>query len=173
VLHLRDLLVALRAPEPRPAAASLVQTPLLVPETKQLGDLLKELQARHLQMAVVINEWGGTEGLVTVEDLIEEIVGEIADEHDEGSPENRLLEDGSLVLDGRAALGTLDEHFGFRPGTEVYETVGGLVSGLLGRVPEAGEELEHAGLRFSIEKADERRILSVRVRRAEPAETAP
>jgi magnesium and cobalt transporter len=116
-------------------------------------------------MAIVINEWGGTEGLVTVEDLIEEIVGEIGDEHDEGVPENRLLEDGSLVLDGRAAIETLDEFFAWRPETEASETVGGLVSGLFGYVPQAGETAELAGLRFEVERADERRILALRVRR--------
>lgn len=172
IVHIRDLLVALRAEAP-PSVAAIAQAPMLVPETKLLGELLKEFQARRQQMAIVINEWGGTEGLVTVEDLIEEIVGEIADEHDETEPENRLLEDGSVRLDGRAEIDLLDEFFGFRPaqGEDSYETVGGFVSGLLGRVPEAGERIEHAWLRFDIEQADERRILSMRVGRRddEPA----
>ena len=169
VLHIRDLLVALRQPEPRPALETLVQPPMLVPETKQLADLLREFQARRQQLAIVINEWGGTEGLVTVEDLVEEIVGEIVDEHDEGVPENHLLEDGSLILDGRAAVETLDEFFGFRPEEGGYETVGGLVSSLRGRIPEPGESFEIGALRFEVEKADERRILSIRVRRREAA----
>jgi CBS domain containing-hemolysin-like protein len=114
----------------------------------------------------VINEFGATEGVVTVEDLLEEIVGEIADEYDDEPPENRLLEDGSLVLDGRAAVSTLDEFFGVKPEEEGVETVGGLLSGALGRVPASGEQLIHAGLEFDVERADERRILSVRVRRA-------
>jgi CBS domain containing-hemolysin-like protein len=172
LLHIRDLLAALRAPEPRPAAEALAKPAMLVPETKLLGDLLKEFQARRQQLAVVINEWGGTEGVVTVEDLVEEIVGEIADEHDEGEPENHLLEDGSLLLDGRAAVDVLDEFFAYRAPDGLYETVGGMVSGLLGRVPEPGEIVERDGLRFEIEKADERRILSVRVRRTETAQAA-
>ncbi len=165
VLHIRDLLAALRGAEPRPAAAEIAKPPMLVPETKLLGDLLKEFQERRQQLAVVINEWGGTEGLVTVEDLVEEIVGEISDEHDEGAPENRILEDGSLLLDGRAEIDTLDEFFSYRPAETQSETVGGLITTLLGRVPEAGELLEHDGLAFEIERADERRILAVRVRR--------
>jgi CBS domain containing-hemolysin-like protein len=170
VLHIRDLLAGLRR-SPRPAAAELTQPPLLVPETKLLGDLLREFQARRQHLAVVINEWGGTEGVVTIEDLVEEIVGEIADEHDEGEPENRLLPDGSLLLDGRATVDTLDEFFAWRPDTESSETVGGLVSGLVGYVPQAGEVIEHEGLRFEVERADERRILALRVRRSEtPAE---
>ncbi len=170
VLHIRDLLLALRGPEPRPAIETLAPPPMLVPETKLLGDLLREFKIRRQQLAIVINEWGGTEGLVTVEDLVEEIVGEISDEHDEGVPENHLLEDGSLMLDGRAAVETLDEFFGFRPEEGGYETVGGLVSSVHGRIPEAGDVVELGALRFEVEKADERRILSMRVRRREPDE---
>ncbi|MCB1009020.1 MAG: HlyC/CorC family transporter [Acidobacteria bacterium] len=170
VLHIRDLLSALRAPVPKPAVAGLAQPPLLVPETKMLGDLLEELRERRQQMAVVINEWGGTEGLVTVEDLIEEIVGEIADEHDVGEPERRLLEDGSVLFDGRAELDSLDEFFGYRPTETQIETVGGFVTMLFGRVPENGEAIDHEGLRYETESADNRRILSVRVRRVAEAE---
>jgi putative hemolysin len=166
ILHIRDLLAGMMR-EPRPTAADLARPPYLVPETKLLGDLLKELQAKHQQMAVVINEFGGTEGLVTAEDLVEEIVGEIQDEYDDAQPENRLLDDGSLLLDGRAAIGVLDEFFSWRPGDESPETVGGLVSGRLGYVPQAGEELQIDGLHFHVERADERRILSLRVRRLE------
>jgi len=167
ILHIRDLLVALRSAAPPASAEGLVPPPMQVPETKLLGDLLKEMQVRRQQMAVVINEWGGTEGLVTVEDLVEEIVGEIVDEHDEGVPENHLLEDGSLILDGRASVETLDEFFGFRPEEGGAETVGGLVSSFRGRIPEPGESVEIGTLRFDVEKADERRILSLRVRRRE------
>ncbi len=168
VLHIRDLLAGLRT-RPSPEATELAKPPMLVPETRTLGGLLKEFQSRRQQLAIVINEWGGTEGLVTVEDLVEEIVGEIEDEHDVAEPENRLLPDGSLVLDGRAAIATLDEFFSWQPDDEASETVGGLVSGLLGYVPQPGEALEHEGLRFEVERADERRILALRVRRAERA----
>ncbi len=171
ILHLRDLFRALRSPE-RPALDSIVQTPYYIPGTKQLGELLKELQARRQQIAIVLNEFGGTEGLVTIEDVIEEIVGEIADEHDDEPPENRLLEDGSLILDGRAELETLDEFFGVKPLEDGYETVGGLLSGISGQIPAAGTTLYHAGLQFDIEKSDDRRVLAVRVRRPEGREKA-
>ncbi len=166
VLHLRDLFRALRA-SPRPAPASLLKPAVFVPETKHLGDLLKDLQARRQQLAIVVDEFGGTSGLVTIEDLLEEIVGEIADEHDEEVPENRLLEDGSLLLDGRASISKLAEVFGVAPEGGDIETVGGLVSSRLGYVPAPGEAVEELGLRFEVEKADERRILSLRVRRLE------
>ena len=164
ILHLRDLFRALRS-EPRPDLESIVQTPYFIPGTKHLGELLKELQARRQQIAIVLNEFGGTEGLVTIEDVVEEIVGEIADEHDDEPTENRLLEDGSLLLDGRAALDTLDDFFGVTPLEDGYETVGGLLSGISGQVPAAGTTLFHSGLQFDVEKADDRRVLAVRVRR--------
>ncbi|KAB2963028.1 MAG: CBS domain-containing protein [Thermoanaerobaculia bacterium] len=167
ILHIRDLLAGLRV-SPRPLAATLAKPAFLVPETRLLGDLLKDLKARRQQMAIVINEWGGTEGLVTVEDLVEEIVGEIEDEYDEAEPESTLLPDGSLLLDGRAAVERLEEFFAWAPAEHSSETVGGLISGLVGYVPQAGEAVDHAGLRFEVEKADERRVLALRVRRAEP-----
>jgi putative hemolysin len=169
ILHLRDLVAAWRR-DPGTPADSLTTPAMQVPETKLLGDLLKEFQARRQQMAIVLNEFGGTEGVVTVEDLVEEIVGEIQDEHDEAEPENRLLADGSLLLDGRASLDTLEEFFGWRDEETSIETVGGLVSSLMGYVPKDGEIIEHDALRFEVERADERRILSLRVRRRQNAE---
>jgi CBS domain containing-hemolysin-like protein len=166
VLHIRDLLAGMMR-EPRPSARELVKPVLYVPETKELADLLKEFQARRQQIAIVINEFGGTEGLVTAEDLVEEIVGEITDEYDTEEPENRMLEDGSLMLDGRAAIGLLDEFYSWHPTDDSIETVGGLVSGHLGYVPQDGERVDIDGLVFEVERADERRILSLRVRRAE------
>ena len=171
IVHIRDLLDAV-VRQPRPRLVELAKPALLVPETKLLGELLKMLQAKKQQMAIVIDEFGGTQGLVTVEDLIEEIVGEIEDEHDDAPPENLLLDDGSVMLDGRAAIEVLDERFGWLPEEIGSETVGGLVSGQLGYVPKRGEAVELRGLRFEVEKADERRILSLRVRRAEHAAAA-
>ncbi len=165
ILHIRDLFAGYLA-SPRPAASDLMKPAMLVPVTKLLGDLLKEFQAKRQQMAIVIDEFGGTEGVVTVEDLVEEIVGEIEDEYDDAEPENRLLEDGSLLLDGRAAVEVLDEFFDWRPEESTSETVGGLVSGVFGYVPQAGEQLALDGLTFEVERADDRRILALRVRRA-------
>ncbi len=164
ILHIRDVLSALRAPGPVEAAA-IAQPPLFVPETKPLGELLRELQARRLQMAIVVDEYGGTAGLVTIEDLIEEIVGEIADEHDEEAPEQQALPDGSLLVDGRTHIERLEEEFGVRFDDPPFETVGGLVSSVLGYVPKAGEAVEVEGIRLTVERADERRVLSVRVER--------
>jgi len=172
ILHIRDVLSALRSPEPVGEPAALAQAPLFVPETKPLGELLRELQARRQQMAIVVDEYGGTAGLVTIEDLIEEIVGEIADEHDEETPARELLPDGSAIYDGRTHIEELEEEYGLRFADPPFETVGGLVSSRLGYVPKAGEAIEIETVRLTVERADERRVLAVRVERLPPAEAS-
>ncbi|MGB5658490.1 MAG: hemolysin family protein [Thermoanaerobaculia bacterium] len=164
VLHIRDLLQGLRD-EGDTRAEDLAMEPYFVPETKPLNELLSEFQALHLQMAIVVDEYGGTSGMVTVEDLLEEIVGEIEDEHDEAAPVNELLEDGGWRLDGRVPVESLDELFDVELEEEAYETIGGLIFGTLGYVPQPGESLEVGGLRFQIESIDQRRISSVAVHR--------
>src|SRR5579864_4775561 len=172
VLHIVDLLKALRAPSP-PAGAEireLLKPPLFIPETKLLADLLEELQARFQQMAIVVDEYGGTAGLVTVEDLVEEIVGEISDEHEDAQPAERTpLGDGAWRLDGRAHIDVLYELFGVEIEDAEYETVAGLIFSALGHVPHAGEGVEQAGLRFTVEEVANRRIKSLRVERISPA----
>jgi len=164
VLHIRDLLQGLRD-EDDTRAEDLAMEPYFVPETKPLNELLSEFQALHLQMAIVVDEYGGTSGMVTVEDLLEEIVGEIEDEHDEAAPVNERLEDGGWRLDGRVPVESLDELFDVELEEEAYETIGGLIFGTLGYVPQPGESLEVGGLRFQIESIDQRRISSVAVHR--------
>ena len=162
ILHIRDLLAALRSGK-EPSARSLAKPPFFVPETKPLGQLLKELQARYQQMAVVVDEYGGTAGVVTVEDLVEEIVGELVDEHEEAHPENELLSDGAWMLAGSTDVDVLEELFGIDLGTVPYETVGGMVFSLLGDVPALGETVEGYGLRYTVEDVEERRVARVRV----------
>ncbi|MBV8199132.1 MAG: HlyC/CorC family transporter [Acidobacteria bacterium] len=178
VLHIVDLLEALREPEP-PAAAGLrelrglrelAKPPLFIPETKPLAELLKELQARSQQMAIVVDEYGGTAGLVTVEDLVEEIVGEISGEHEDAQPAERTpLGDGAWRLDGRAHLDVLEELFGVEIEDAEYETVAGLIFSALGHVPHSGEVVETAGLRLTVEEVASRRIKTLRVERLPPA----
>ncbi len=180
ILHIRDLLRGLHAGAeasdgdgdgagPRPSARSLSNPPFFVPETKPLGQLLKELQARFQQMAVVVDEYGGTAGIVTVEDLVEEIVGELVDEHEEAHPENELLADGAWRLAGSSDVDVLEELFGVDLGEVPYETVGGMVFSLHGDVPAVGDMVEGYGLRYTVEEVEERRVSRVRV---EPLVTA-
>jgi CBS domain containing-hemolysin-like protein len=170
ILHIREVLRGLRS-ERRPAARELMKAPFLVPERKPLDELLKEMQARFQQMAIVLDEYGGTAGLVTVEDLLEEIVGEIFDEDEVVlAPEPQALPDGSWRLSGRNHVEVLDELLGVDVDEQPYETVGGLVLSVLGSVPEEGEVVDAHGLRFHVERVTGRRIQTVRVERLEPVE---
>jgi putative hemolysin len=171
ILHIRDVLRAVRAPEP-PAVREMLKPPLFIPETKLLSELLKELQARFQQVAIVVDEYGGTSGLVTVEDLLEEIVGEIMDEHEALAAELEQIGEGVYRLDGRAHIELLDELFGVEIEDPEYETVAGLIFSELGYVPQVGETVESHGLRFTVEAVADRRIQTVRVEKTPPAEEA-
>lgn len=166
ILHIRDLFEAMSADD-SPAAADLAKPPLFVPESKPIRALLTELQSLHQQMAIVVDEYGGVAGLVTVEDLVEEIVGEIADEHEVDEATTEALEEGGWRVAGRTEMLELTELVGDDLGNGNYETVSGLVCGRLGYVPAVGERLELEGLSFRVEAADERRVTSVVIQRVE------
>ncbi len=166
VLHIRELLAALRS-ESAPSAAELAMPPYVVPETKPLNELLREFQRSRQQLAIVVDEFGGTVGLVTVEDLLEEIVGEIVDEHEEVPEGNLELPDGSWKLDGATPVDTLHMLFGVDVGHEPVETVGGLVFGRLGQLPEVGQRIEAFGLEIAVRQVEGRRVKSVIVRPAD------
>lgn len=169
IVHIRDVLENCRRPQPRPLG-ELVNSAGFVPETKPLNELLREFQERHQQMAIVVDEYGGTAGLVTVEDLLEEIVGEIADEHEVPALESRRLADGTWLLPGGTHLDELDDLFGVEIEDAPYETVGGLIFSTVGAVPEIGDTVAVHGLEFTVESVDDRRIQTVRVTQREAAE---
>ncbi len=168
VLHLRDLLRGLRS-SPRPAARELMRPAFFVPETKPVDELLREFQAHGVEMAIVLDEHGSPAGLATVEDLLEEIVGEIADEADVVVPECEEVGAGVWRLVGSTHVETLQELFGVEIGETPYETVGGLVLTTAGTVPKVGDAVEALGLKLTVEAVDRRRIKRVRVERAAPA----
>ncbi len=173
ILHIRELFEAIhdgRDVDVDPE--QLAHAPLYVPETKPLRQLLEEMQSLHQQMAIVVDEYGGVAGLVTVEDLVEEIVGEISDEHEKTIEERIRLDEERWRLPGRAEVEELEEIFGVDPDELPYETVSGLVCGELGYVPKPGEVFAWQGLEMTIEDADERRIISVAVRRHKEKENA-
>jgi CBS domain containing-hemolysin-like protein len=167
VVHVKNLVKhGLKGTEP--PISELMRPCLVVPENKPLGDLLRDFQSRHQQMAIVVDEYGGTSGLVTLEDILEEIVGEIEDELDPTQPPDwELLESGVYRLQGRAPLDTFEELFDVEVDEEDLDTVGGLVFSVHGTVPEPGTEVrdDSNGLLFSVESMDDRRIESVIVRR--------
>jgi CBS domain containing-hemolysin-like protein len=167
VVHVKNL-VEHRLEGSDPSAAELARQCLVVPENKPLGELLREFQREYQQMAIVVDEYGGTSGLVTLEDILEEIVGEIEDEHDpKQPPEWQELSPGVFRLQGRAPLEVLQELLGVEIDEDDMDTVGGLVFARHGTVPEAGTEVvdEAHGLEFTVEEMDERRIVSVTVRK--------
>ena len=167
VVHVKGLVRHLLSGT-EPSVAELARKCPVVPESKALGELLSDFQQQHQQMAIVVDEYGGTSGLVTLEDILEEIVGEIQDEHDPRQPpEWQEVEPGVFRLQGRADLEVLEELFSIEVEEDDVETVGGLVFSRHGTVPESGTEVldEAHGLVFTVDAMDERRIESVTVRR--------
>ncbi len=164
ILLMRDLLDGLQT-TPRPCAAELAKPAYFVPGTKPIDEMLREMQERQQHLAIVVDEHGGTAGLVTMEDLLEEIVGEIADEHDEVEREVWQLEDGSWRVDGGLHLDELATLIGVEIGQVPFETVAGLVLGEFGDVPKAGVVVVAQGMRITVEKVSDRRIQVMRVER--------
>jgi CBS domain containing-hemolysin-like protein len=141
-----------------------------VPESKPVDDLLREMQSRRQHLAIVVDEYGGTAGLITIEDLLEEIVGEITDEYDPDEIETETLGDGSVRVSSRYPIDDLDEIFGFDVDEEDVDSVGGLMAKHLGLVPIPGSQVVAHGLRFTAEETAGRRnkIGTVRITRVEP-----
>lgn len=148
--------------------ASLIRPAFYVPEIKRADDLLRDFQREQAQMAIVVDEYGGVEGIVTVEDLLEEIVGEIEDEYDESAPPLWRLPDGSYLVDARVEVDRLNEELGLDIPKGEYETLGGFLLFLLQRIPRAGEEAHYGSLRFLITEADRKSILRVKVKPSVP-----
>lgn len=147
--------------------ASLMRTDVhFVPESKLGSELLRDMQKNNIKMSIVVDEYGGTAGLVTIEDLVEEIVGEIRDEHDKADivRENEH----SYIVPGSMDVDRLDELFGIRPEGKEAATVAGLVSELAGRIPQHGEVIEDDGLRFEVLDSTERRVERVRISATQP-----
>ena len=167
ILYAKDLLPFLKgsAGDP-PALRTLLRTPVFVPESMSVDDLLHEFQRRKVHIAIVLDEYGGTAGLVTIEDLLEEIVGEIQDEYDEEEPLIVKLSDDEARIDGRADVDDLSELFNITLGLEdedEYDTVGGLIYHRIGGVPKPGDQVIVDGLTLTVETTDGRRVGKVLV----------
>ena len=146
---------------------SLIRPAHVVPETKRVPDLLREFQARQTQTALVVDEYGGTAGLVTVEDLLEELVGEIRDEYDVEAEPIVEEDDQTYVFSAKVDIDALTERLGVEIEREGFETIGGYLMSRLGRVPAVGEQLVFDGLTIDVLEAERRRVLKVRIRRAD------
>ncbi|MEP0774060.1 MAG: HlyC/CorC family transporter [Acidobacteriota bacterium] len=164
LLHVKDVFKAAAAGR-RPSAGELLRPVPVVPETKPLRDLLREFQAERQQLAVVVDEYGGTSGIVTLEDVLEEIVGEIQDEHQAELPEVEEEPDGSFLIAGGAHVEVLERVFGVEVGEVDFDSVAGLVLDRLGHLPRAGETITWKSLRLEAVEVDRRRLKRVRVTR--------
>ena len=164
VLLAKDLLVFWQTPPETWDLGRVLRPPYFIPESKKISDLLKDLVERKTPIAIVIDEYGGTAGLITLEDILEEIVGEIYDEYDHMEPRLLAQEDGSVLVDARLNVEDLMDHFD-RPRPEgKFESVGGLLIHFLGRVPRVDDRVMVENLEFTVVAADERRAKQVRVR---------
>ncbi len=162
ILYAKDLLPYLKGVDHPPPTRTLLRTPLFVPESMTIDDLLHSLQRRKVHIAIVLDEYGGTAGLVTIEDLIEEIVGEIQDEYDVEEPMIEPLSEDQARIDGRASVDDLMDHFDINlngSDREEYDTVGGLVYHHIGGVPKVGDTVKVNGtLTLTVESTDGRRV---------------
>jgi CBS domain containing-hemolysin-like protein len=183
LVHIKDVIAHMEAQPDgsfrwQQGPVSQFKRPLLfVPPSMPLLDLLLKMQTAHTHLALVIDEYGGTDGLVSIEDVIEEIVGDIADEHDVEVQQVKKLEDGAWSADARTDLEEFKEETGIDLATgedaEAVDTLGGLVVSLLGRVPQRGEIVPHpSGYEFEVLEADARRVKRLRIRKLPKAEAA-
>jgi magnesium and cobalt transporter len=166
ILLAKDLLRGVVADDGPGTVRELLRPAVLIPESKKLNVLLREFRQSRNHMAIVIDEYGGVAGLVTIEDVLEEIVGDIDDEHDEAEDGSRLIAaqaDGQFVVDALTPISDFNERFGADFDDDEYDTVGGLVTAAIGHLPEAGEELTLGRFVFRVASADARRLHALHV----------
>jgi putative hemolysin len=162
VVHVKDVLDAVLRGESRSISA-IARPPYFVSETKKVSELLRELQSEHVQLAVVVDEYGGTAGIVTTEDIIEEIVGDISDEHEDEEATIVEVGDDTWLVSGLLRVEALEEKLDAELSGDDYETVAGMIFTTLGRVPSTGTVVAKNGYLFQVERADRRRIYRVKV----------
>jgi putative hemolysin len=162
VVHVKDLFEAFRAGQ-LPQIAEIMREAYFVPESKKVSELLREFQRRHLWMAIVVDEYGGVSGLVTVEDLLEEIVGEISDEHEDEREAVTQISPGVFSISGKESIQVVADLFGRGLEEGEFTTIGGFLTARLGHIPKPGESHREADLLFTVEEADRRRVHRVRI----------
>jgi putative hemolysin len=165
VVFAKDLLRVVTNGARQRTLAELMRPVYFIPESKRLDELLTEMQTRRVHIAIVVDEYGGTAGLVTMEDLIEEIVGEIEDEYDIAGPRTEVISEDAAIVDGAVATETLHDLFGLDVDSENFDTIGGFVMHHLGRLPAPGDSFVTDNLRFEVLSVRGRRVGQVRVER--------
>ncbi|OBS09971.1 HlyC/CorC family transporter [Acidihalobacter prosperus] len=166
ILLAKDLLRHCRREDERFDLQDLLRSPVFVPESKRLNVLLKDFRNTRNHMAIVVNEYGGVAGLVTIEDVLEQIVGDIGDEHDEVEGEGLILlhDDGHYTVKALTTIEDFNEHFGTAYSDEEFDTIGGLIINRVGRVPKRGEVIDLDRFRFRVLRADNRRVYLLELR---------
>ncbi len=164
IVHIKDVFDVVLKGEQR-SVTDIARPPYFVSETKKANELLREFQSEHLQVAVVVDEYGGTAGIISIEDIVEEIVGDIADEHEDEEATIVDLGDGQYLVSGLLRVEELEEMLDAELAGEDYSTVAGMIFTTLGRVPKIGAVVTKNGFRFEVDRADRRRIYRVKVSR--------
>jgi len=167
VLYAKDILVLLSEENNNFELKSILRKPYFVPEYKRIDELLREFQANRIHMAIVVDEYGGTAGLVTIEDIMEEVFGEILDEYDKEALLVKKLDDSSYILDARIPIDDLNELLGTAFEDDGYESLGGMIYSLMGKIPRQQDAADLSGFRFTVEQVRAQRILFVRVEHLE------
>jgi CBS domain containing-hemolysin-like protein len=172
ILHAKDLLrICALGADPQIDLKEFLNPATFIPESKPITELLREFQLKKIHLAIVVDEFGGVRGLVTFEDVIEEIVGEIDDEHDDEVSELRVVDERTVIVDAKIDIEEVEAHFRLSLPEGPYESVGGFIIHRLGKVPQAGVVVQEGGLSFKVLGADPRRIKSLRIVRND--ETQP
>jgi len=172
ILHAKDLLrICARDADTEVDLKEFLNPATFIPESKPITELLREFQLKKIHLAIVVDEFGGVRGLVTFEDVIEEIVGEIDDEHDVEESELRVVDERTVIVDAKIDIEEVEAHFRLSLPEGPFESVGGFIIHRLGKVPQPGVVVQESGLSFKVLGADQRRIKSVRIVRND--ETQP
>ncbi|MDR7544058.1 MAG: hemolysin family protein [Armatimonadota bacterium] len=169
LVHVKDLLAGSTDGRLTGTVRGFVRPAYFVPETKRLDELFREMRRKKVHMAIAVDEYGGTAGLVTIEDLLEEIVGPIQDEYDVEEPPIKVINDRVALVDGAVHLEDVNAALGIELPAGEVDTVGGFVTSLLGHVPTQGERVSHDGVEFAVEQVDGHRIVQVRVTKVQQA----
>ena len=163
LIYAKDLLREWGRDESAIDLKRLMRTPYFIPETKNFEELLQDFKRKRVHIAIVIDEYGGTSGLITIEDLLEQIVGDIQDEYDTEEEWLHEQPDGSVIVDARLPVEELEERFGIEVERDKFDTVAGLIFHLIGRIPKVGEEVVSGPLLMTVLDADERKIRRLRI----------
>lgn len=174
IAYLKDMLRYWRTDDANITVSDFMRLPYFVPETKNIGQLLHEFQAQKVHIAVAIDEYGGTAGIVTIEDLLEVVFGDIVDEHDAEEDLIKVINESTLEVNAKVDIDELEDYVGeLHIEQQDFETVGGLLFAILGEIPQPGDEVTYQHLKFTVLHADKHRIVTVRIEQIPPHASEP